>query len=130
MIVLCASRLYTPHEEIRNALVFVEDGFISELSSRDERDLPKNASVIDLTRDLADSVVVPGFLDIHIHGGAGVDAMRASVADLQRLNMFLAVHGVTGYFPTTVAAPLDETCAAQAKLLMPCRSVFTWRARF
>jgi N-acetylglucosamine-6-phosphate deacetylase len=51
-----------------------------------------------------------------MHGGAGLDLMSASLADLPRLNKFLTVHGVTGYFPTTVAAPLDETCSALDRL--------------
>jgi N-acetylglucosamine-6-phosphate deacetylase len=55
-------------------------------------------------------------LDIHIHGGTGVDLMRAAPADLPRLGKFLATHGVTAYFPTTVAAPLDATCAALERL--------------
>jgi len=64
----------------------------------------------------AGSILAPGFFDIHLHGGAGLDVMRASPSDLPRLNKFLATHGVTGYFPTTVAAPLDQTCAALARL--------------
>jgi N-acetylglucosamine-6-phosphate deacetylase len=42
--------------------------------------------------------------------------MRASAAELPGLGKFLASHGVTGYFPTTVAAPLDQTCAALERL--------------
>jgi N-acetylglucosamine-6-phosphate deacetylase len=42
--------------------------------------------------------------------------MLASQAELPRLGKFLATHGVTGYFPTTVAAPLDQTCAALERL--------------
>ncbi len=42
--------------------------------------------------------------------------MLASPADLPRLGTFLATHGVTGYFPTTVAAPLDSTCAALERI--------------
>ena len=42
--------------------------------------------------------------------------MRASPAELPRLNKFLTTHGVTGYFPTTVAAPLDQTCAALERI--------------
>lgn len=116
MIVLRAHRLYTPVEEILNPLLFVEDGFISAISTRHEREIPRNASVIDVTKDLPGGVLAPGFVDIHIHGGAGVDLMRAASDDLSRLNEFLASHGVTGYFPTTVAAPLDETYLALGKI--------------
>ena len=116
MIVLCASRLYTPRKEIQNPLVFIEDGLISEVSSREQREVPKNATEIDLTSGFAGAILAPGFIDIHMHGGAGLDVMRASPADLPHLNKFLTRHGVTGYFPTTVAAPLDQTCAALGRL--------------
>jgi N-acetylglucosamine-6-phosphate deacetylase len=66
--------------------------------------------------DFGDVVLAPGFVDIHIHGGAGLDAMRALPSELPRLGRFLATHGVTGYFPTTVAAPLDSTCVALGRL--------------
>ncbi|MGA8500021.1 MAG: N-acetylglucosamine-6-phosphate deacetylase [Candidatus Sulfotelmatobacter sp.] len=117
MIVLSANRLYTPQEEIKDPLLFIEDGLISAVSSRAEREIPKNARVIDLTNGaLAESILAPGFVDIHMHGGAGVDLMRAAPGELPRLNKFLTSHGVTGYFPTTVAAPLDQTCATLERL--------------
>jgi N-acetylglucosamine-6-phosphate deacetylase len=116
MIVLCAHRLYTPREELMNPLVFIEDGIISAVSSRAEREIPKNATEIDFTREIPDAILAPGFVDIHMHGGAGLDVMRASPAELPRLNKFLTTHGVTGYFPTTVAAPLDQTCAALERI--------------
>src|SRR5258708_4086794 len=112
MIVLSASRLFTPQEEIKNALVFIEDGLISTVSSQDQKAIPASARLIDL----GDSVLAPGFVDIHMHGGAGLDVMHASPAELPHLNKFLTTHGVTGYFPTTVAAPLDQTCVALERL--------------
>ncbi|MGA8215146.1 MAG: N-acetylglucosamine-6-phosphate deacetylase [Candidatus Sulfotelmatobacter sp.] len=117
MIVLNAHRLYTPQEEIQNPLLFIEDGVISAVSSRAEREVPKNATVIDLANEgLADAILAPGFVDIHMHGGAGVDVMQAGLAELPRLNEFLTTHGVTGYFPTTVAAPLDQTYRSLERL--------------
>ena len=107
-----ASRLYTPVDEIQNPLLIVEDGMISDVSSRSTKEAPGNASLIDF----GDAVLAPGFVDIHMHGGAGLDVMRASPSDLPRLGRFLITHGVTGYFPTTVAAPLDSTCAALGRL--------------
>src|SRR5216683_3061344 len=116
MIVLSANLLYTPQHEIQNPLVFIEDGLITDVSSRAQREIPKNATESDLTRDFADAILAPGFVDIHMHGGAGLDVMRASPAELPHLNKFLTTHGVTGYFPTTVAAPLDQTCVALERL--------------
>jgi len=117
MIVLNAHRLYTPQEEIQNPLLFIEDGVISAVSSRAEQEVPKNATVIDLANDgLTDAILAPGFVDIHMHGGAGLDVMQAGLAELPHLNKFLTTHGVTGYFPTTVAAPLDQTYRSLERL--------------
>ncbi len=103
-----ARRILTPREEIADPLLLVEDGMITEISSLSEKPAPLIAHAVDF----GDAVLAPGFFDIHMHGGAGVDVMRASPSELPRLGKFLATHGVTAYFPTTVAAPLDVTCAA------------------
>jgi len=103
-----ARRLYTPADVIENPVVVVEDGRIAELYPRPHSELPPNSTLLDL----GDVVLAPGFFDIHIHGGAGLDLMRARGSDIPRLGQFLATHGVTAYFPTTVAAPLESTFAA------------------
>lgn len=107
-----ASRLFTPLEEIRHPLLLVDDGRIVEVRSRSEEELPPATTSVDF----GDALLAPGFFDIHIHGGAGIDLMRAQASDLPRLGKFLASKGVTAYFPTTVAAPLDSTCAALGRL--------------
>jgi N-acetylglucosamine-6-phosphate deacetylase len=109
--IFTARRLYTPVEEIQNPLLVVEDGQIVDVSSRSHSEVPSGKVV-----DFGDAALAPGYFDIHIHGGAGLDAMRASADELPRLGKFLTTHGVTGYFPTTVAAPLDSTCAALERL--------------
>src|ERR1700683_271934 len=116
MIVLCADRLFTPQQEIQKPILFIEDGLISAVSSRGEQEIPNHATVIDLTKGVAGAILAPGFVDIHMHGGAGLDVMRASLSELPHLNKFLTTHGVTGYFPTTVASPLDQTCTALERL--------------
>jgi N-acetylglucosamine-6-phosphate deacetylase len=107
-----ARRLYTPVDEIPNPLLLVEDGRISEIFSRSAKDTPSDTPLVDF----GDAALAPGFVDIHIHGGAGLDLMRAMPSELPRLGKFLTNHGVTGYFATTVAAPLDATCAALGRL--------------
>jgi N-acetylglucosamine-6-phosphate deacetylase len=107
-----ATRLYTPVEEIQNPLLVVEDGTITDVSSRANQEVPGKTKLVDF----GDATLAPGFVDIHMHGGAGLDLMRALPSELPRLGKFLTIHGVTGYFPTTVAAPLDATCAALGRL--------------
>jgi N-acetylglucosamine-6-phosphate deacetylase len=55
-------------------------------------------------------------VDIHTHGAAGFDLMQADADGLNRIESFLARHGVTSYFPTTVTAPMDDTLAALDRL--------------
>ncbi len=107
-----ARLLFTPLEEISEPLLLVEDGRITQLTSRSKSEVPAGVAVVDF----GDAVIAPGFCDIHMHGGAGLDVMHAQSSDLPRLEKFLATHGVTGYFPTTVAAPLDAICAALERL--------------
>ena len=40
---------------------------------------------------------VPGFLDIHTHGGVMVDANAAEPKDIEKLASFFARHGTTGF---------------------------------
>lgn len=107
-----ARHLFTPLEEISDPVVVVEDGRIVEIFSRSQKDSPAGTAVVDFR----DAILAPGFFDIHIHGGAGIDLMRAPVSELPRLGQFLTQHGVTSYFPTTVAAPLDATYMALERL--------------
>jgi N-acetylglucosamine-6-phosphate deacetylase len=56
-------------------------------------------------------VLLPGFIDVHVHGGDGADAMDADPDGLRRMARFHAAHGVTALLPTTWSAP---TAALQA----------------
>jgi len=108
MIAISAECLYTPLEQVAQPLLLVEDGRIAEVSSRAGRDVPRGARLVDF----GDAVLAPGFVDIHIHGGAGHDVMEAGAGGLPAIEQLLAAHGVTSYFPTTVTAPIDQTLSA------------------
>ncbi len=54
--------------------------------------------------------LAPGFVDIHVHGGGGHDAMGAA-ADLDGMARHLLRHGVTSFLPTAVTAPLPDLVA-------------------
>jgi len=54
-----------------------------------------------------DPYILPGFIDLHVHGGGGADVMEgaAAVATMTRLH---ARHGTTSLLATTMTAPHDE----------------------
>ena len=112
MIALTASRLYTPLETIEQPVVLLDGGQVVEVSSRAARPLPQGVQHIDFQ----DSILAPGFVDIHIHGGAGYDLMDPSPAALEAVEQLLAKHGVTSYLPTTVTASRDHTLSALDRL--------------
>jgi N-acetylglucosamine-6-phosphate deacetylase len=56
--------------------------------------------------------LLPGFVDVHVHGGAGADAMDADPDALRHMARFHAAHGVTALLPTTWSA--SETDLASA----------------
>ncbi|MFO7273527.1 MAG: N-acetylglucosamine-6-phosphate deacetylase [Bacillota bacterium] len=58
--------------------------------------------------DLPDCDLIPGMIDLHIHGAGGWPVEGADVATLQGLGRFLAAYGVTGFLPTASARPLEE----------------------
>ncbi len=112
MIALTAATLFTPLERIEQPLLLVEGRSIVEITSRTHRELPKACRSVDFR----DGILAPGFIDIHIHGGAGHDVMEDSTDALPLVERLLACYGVSSYFPTTVTAPLDPTLSALARL--------------
>ncbi len=51
--------------------------------------------------------LAPGFVDVHVHGGGGHDAMDGASA-LDGMARHLLRHGVTSFLPTAVSAPLES----------------------
>jgi N-acetylglucosamine-6-phosphate deacetylase len=111
-LILTASTLLTPLEVVDQPGILIADGRIVQAGPRDAIAVPAGAEV----RDFPGAVLAPGFVDIHIHGGAGYDVMHASADELAQIERHLAAHGVTSYFPTTVTAPLDDTFVALERL--------------
>jgi len=66
--------------------------------------------------DFSGSYVVPGFVDIHVHGGGGHDSMDSDPGSLQGLSKYLASKGVTSFLPTTHTAPRDRLIEAAETL--------------
>ncbi len=119
MIALAASLLLTPLESIQEPLVIIEDGRLLQVTSRQHAEIPTAARLAEFPG----AVLVPGFVDIHIHGGAGYDVMHASAEELECVERSLVASGVTSYFPTTVTAPLDATFVALERLAAAIESV-------
>jgi N-acetylglucosamine-6-phosphate deacetylase len=102
--VITAGSLFTPLEVIQSPIVIIEDGCIVSIGSREQAELPTGGHHLDFR----DSVLAPGFIDIHIHGGSGHDVMEYEDSALEAVERGIALHGVTSYLPTTVTAPEER----------------------
>jgi N-acetylglucosamine-6-phosphate deacetylase len=99
-----AARLLTPQECIQNPAVLVEDGRILSLHSLDAAPAPQAEQHLHY----GDATLVPSFLDVHIHGACGHDAMESTREAVDAIGVFLARHGVGAYLATTVTASEDK----------------------
>ncbi len=111
-IVYTSRALYTPVATLDRPAVVVEDGAIIKLGTRSSVEVAPNAK----THDFGDGIIVPGFVDIHVHGSAGYDVMQADGNARCGFEQFLARHGVTAYYPTTVAAAIAVIESALERL--------------
>lgn len=85
----------------------IEDGKILRVG----KDLPRKEE--DLAVDCAGSyTVVPGFVDVHIHGCADADTCDATREALEAMAAFLLAHGVTSFCPTTMTTSRETIQAA------------------
>ncbi len=58
-----------------------------------------------------DDIIIPGFVDLHCHGGNGFDTMKGS-SSIQSMSIFHLKNGTTTLLPTTLTAKLEDTLVA------------------
>jgi N-acetylglucosamine-6-phosphate deacetylase len=98
-------RVYAPGRTIENGMVAIASTRVVAVGTPQEVPVPQEARTLD-ARGLA---VVPGLIDLHIHGVSGFDAMAGQAAGMAQV---LPRFGVTAFLPTTLSAPLERTKAA------------------
>ncbi len=67
-----------------------------------------NDIACDNETDLGGLTILPGFVDIHIHGAAGADMSDAREESLQTISKFLVTKGVSSFCPTTMTLPHED----------------------
>jgi N-acetylglucosamine-6-phosphate deacetylase len=80
----------------------IEDGLIGAVELDEAGETGKRAP--------GGPLIAPGFVDVHVHGGGGHDAMGGGTA-LDGMARHLLGHGVTSFLPTAVTAPLAALVA-------------------
>jgi N-acetylglucosamine-6-phosphate deacetylase len=102
------------HGHVVQGCVLSPEGWIQgsvEFSGRVERMAGRRVDAPVAGED----IVLPGFVDLHVHGGAGADIMDGGDA-IDRIARLHARHGTTSLLATTVTADADSLQRALASV--------------
>ena len=102
----------SPCECWANGAVAIEGRYIQAVGSREDvLGVLGGPNGWDLV-DYADAWLLPGMIDLHIHGGLGADVMAATEEGLATVARVVAEGGASGFLPTTRTASRDQLVAA------------------
>jgi N-acetylglucosamine-6-phosphate deacetylase len=104
--VIEGARIVTPSGVHADGWLWMKDGVIAGIG-RGNRPLPGEAAGAERI-DGAGGWVLPGFIDLHVHGGAGHDFMEADSEEIRAITRFHGEHGTTGMLATSLTAPRDR----------------------
>lgn len=88
------AKIITPANPIHYGWIHSQDSKITGIGTDDA---PDDDHIIDAKGRF----VLPGFIDLHVHGGKGHEAMDATPEALEHMAQFYAAHGVTAFLATT-----------------------------
>lgn len=89
-------------DKTEKAAVLTENGKIIYVGP--EINLPLDAEIVDAHG----MYVMPGFVEIHVHGGGGFDFMDCSLQAFAEISKIHKSHGTTSILPTTVACGYEQ----------------------
>jgi N-acetylglucosamine-6-phosphate deacetylase len=105
--ILAGGRVVTPELVLSPGWISVAGGLIEAVGAGS----PGSDAV-----DLHGQWVLPGFVDVHVHGGGGASFTEGSAGDARRAAEFHRGHGSTTLVASLVTAPLAELEARAAML--------------
>lgn len=113
IIAIVGGIIYAPQGVITSGVLLVSGNKILEVGNSTQVRIPKNAEVIDAEG----SCIIPGLIDLKIHGAMGYDAMGEGLAELIKI---LPAHGVTSFMAGTLISSRNliiEQLSVMAKII-------------
>jgi N-acetylglucosamine-6-phosphate deacetylase len=101
------ARIVTPTGVIGRGWVLCRDGKIAAMGEG-----TAHHSLSDNRLNAKGELLLPGFVDVHVHGSNGVDTMDATPEVLDEMARFYAKHGVTSFLATTWTDTHERITAA------------------
>ena len=102
-------RIVLPDQLVNHSVLLYDEKIIGIVP---ENEIPEGAEIIDA----AGNLVIPGLVDMHIHGYLGEDASDGSFDGIRTMAEGVAKNGVTSFLPTTMTVSYDDLRAAFAQI--------------
>lgn len=111
--------IYTAEGKIENGFVRMTDGVFSEVGEHE----PSTSDGIEVLSLSDEYCVLPGFIDLHIHGSHGADTMDATISSLATMARNLPKEGTTSFLATTITQSIENIEEALENVSNYCTSV-------
>jgi N-acetylglucosamine-6-phosphate deacetylase len=106
--ILSGAKICLPDTIINDHYLIVNNGIITHINQEDTPK-PDHIEIIKLS---SNHTIIPGFIDVHIHGANGSDVMDATPESLHNIATTISKQGVTNFLATTMTASDSETSQA------------------
>lgn len=103
---IVGASVVTPAGVLDGGWIWLRGGLIAALGGAGEA-WPSEAEAAERI-DAAGGWALPGFIDVHVHGGAGHDFMDADQEGIEAIARFHARNGTTGLLATSLTASREE----------------------
>ncbi|MFT8393571.1 MAG: N-acetylglucosamine-6-phosphate deacetylase [Liquorilactobacillus ghanensis] len=106
--VLKHADIFTGNEEIKDGYLRFSDKILAVGPMKEYHPVSEDQQDFDL----AGATVVPGFIDVHSHGGYGFDAMDGDPNQIDQMVEQMIHEGITSYFATTMTQSHENIAKA------------------
>lgn len=101
-------KVMTPRGIMEDGSVLIEGARIKAIGKTSDIEFAGEGEVINA----AGKWVLPGFIDLHCHGGKGCDTMDGTLSDIETIARYHAGGGTTAFLPTTASSSLEAILRA------------------
>lgn len=100
-MVIINAKIVLVDKVIDNGYIVIKNGLIEEIKEG-------KYSGNDIVFDAEGKILMPGFIDVHVHGSCGIDFMDADVQDYRIISESMYEEGVTTFLATTLTSGFDS----------------------
>ncbi|MBU7590957.1 N-acetylglucosamine-6-phosphate deacetylase [Metabacillus halosaccharovorans] len=104
-LIIKQGTIYTEEQTLKSGLLQIDDGKITKISKSTEHLSSKDYQMITLPEGYS---IIPGMIDLHIHGVNGADTMDATREALDKMASTLPKEGTTSFLATTITEDINQ----------------------